>query len=59
MPLAFGGILFLLAVLIGLVIVAWLAFGYMRAGVEAAEDGIDPDERDHYDAGHVAGPQDR
>jgi hypothetical protein len=27
------------------------------AAPEAAEDGIDPDDLDHPDAGHVAGPQ--
>ena len=59
MPVAFGGILFFLVGLIALVIVAWYVIGYLRAGVEAAEDGIDPEERDHPDAGHVAGPQDR
>lgn len=57
MPVAFGGIVFLLALLVVLVVVAWAVIGYMRAGVEAAEDGIDPEEHDHYDAGHVAGPQ--
>ena len=59
MPVAFGGIVFLLIALIGLIVVGWAVFGYMRAGVEAAEDGIDPEERDHPDAGHVAGPQAR
>jgi hypothetical protein len=59
MPLAFGGILFFLVGLIALVVVAWYVIAYLRAGAEAAEDGIDPDEHDHHDAGHVAGPQGR
>jgi hypothetical protein len=57
MPLAFGGILFFLAGLIVLAVVAWYVIAYLRAGAEAAEDGIDPDDHDHPDAGHVAGPQ--
>jgi hypothetical protein len=59
MPVAFGGIIFLLVALIGLILVAWAVFAYMRGGVEAAEDGIDPEDHDHHDAGHVAGPQGR
>jgi hypothetical protein len=59
MPLAFGGILFFLVGLIVLVVVAWYVIAYLRAGAEAAEDGIDPDDHDHPDAGHVAGPQGR
>jgi hypothetical protein len=57
--LAFGGIVFLLLVLAGLIVVAWAVFGYLRAGVEAADDGIDPETHDHPDAGHVAGPESR
>jgi hypothetical protein len=42
-----------------LVAVAWYVIAYLRAGIEAAEDGLDPEEHDHPDAGHVAGPQGR
>jgi parvulin-like peptidyl-prolyl isomerase len=58
MPLAFGGILFFLVGLIAFVAIAWYVVAYLRAGVEATEDGIDPEQKDHPDAGHVAGPQD-
>jgi uncharacterized membrane protein len=53
---AFGGILFFIVGLLVLAAIAWIVIGYMRAEVEAAEDGIDPEAHDHRDAGHVAGP---
>jgi uncharacterized membrane protein len=56
MPVAFGGVVFFIIGLLVLAAVAWVVIGYMRAGVEAAQDGIDPEEDDHPDAGHVAGP---
>ena len=59
MPLAFGGILFFLVLLVVLVMVGWAVVGYLRGTVEAADDGIDPGPDDHPDAGHIAGPQSR
>jgi hypothetical protein len=59
MPLAFGGILFFLVLIVVLAIVGWAVVGYLRGTAEAAEDGIDPGPDDHPDAGHVAGPQGR
>ena len=58
MLLAFGGILFFLALLVVLAIVGWAIVGYLTGTAEAADDGIDPGpDDDHPDAGHVAGPQ--
>jgi hypothetical protein len=59
MLVGFGGILFFLALIAVLAIVAWVAIGYLRGTAKAAEEGIDPGPDDHPDAGHVAGPQDR
>jgi hypothetical protein len=55
--LAFGGILFFLALGCLVAIAAWLLVGYVRAGAKAAEDGIDPSTDHHEDAGHVSGPR--
>jgi hypothetical protein len=57
--LAFGGIFFLLALIVAVVIAAWVVFAYLRGTEKAAEEGIDPGSDDHPDAGHVAGPQNR
>jgi hypothetical protein len=61
MVLAFGGILFFLAAVILVAVLGWVVLSYLTGTAEAAEDGIDPDTDadDHYDAGHVAGPQNR
>lgn len=50
--LAIAGFLFLFAVLILVVLVGWAVMAYLRAGVKAAEEGIDRDQ-DSRDAGHV------
>ena len=39
--------------------VGWAVFSYLTGTAKAAEDGIDEDPDDRYDAGHVAGPQNR
>jgi hypothetical protein len=57
--LAFGGIFFLLALIVVAAIVAWAVVAYLRGTEKAAEEGIDPGPDDHPDAGHVAGPQDQ
>jgi hypothetical protein len=46
-------IAFALLALVVAVVAAWLIVSYVRAGVEAAEDGIDPDQPTQHDAGHV------
>ena len=61
MVLAFGGIIFFLAAIVLVAIVGWVVFSYLTGTAEAAVEGIDreTDTDDHYDAGHVAGPQNR
>lgn len=59
MVLAFGGIVFFLVAIVLVAAVGWAVFSYLTGAAKAAEDGIDEDPDDHYDAGHVAGPQNR
>jgi hypothetical protein len=50
--LAFGGIVFLLVILVAAAIAVWAVLAYARAGAKAADEGIDR-EQDNPDAGHV------
>lgn len=56
MVLGFGGVVFLLALVLLIVLVGWGLLSYTRGTAKAAEQGIDPGPEDHPDAGHVAGP---
>ena len=59
MVLAFGGIVFFLVAIVLVAAVGWAVFSYLTGTAKAAEDGIAEDPDDRYDAGHVAGPQNR
>jgi hypothetical protein len=46
-------IAFAFLALVVAIVAAWLIVTYAQAGVEAAENGIDPDQPANNDAGHV------